>query len=100
MFTRNELTNISMTFSNLSDKINKQCEQITQLKLQIKKLQEDIEELQNSKFTLEKIKNDDSAIKFYTGFPNYSSLLAVLEYFEPKFQHVHYWQGSSSTKKK
>ena len=31
-----------------------------------------------------------------TRFPNYSSLLAVFEYVETKFEKVHYWQGPCS----
>ena len=37
------------------------------------KLEEYIEKLKAPQFSLEKIKDDDSAVRFYTGFPNFSS---------------------------
>ncbi len=47
-------------------------------------------------FSVEKLKDDDSAVKFYTGFPSYSSLAAVLEYLKPKLDNLSYWRGSKS----
>ena len=63
-------------------------------------MKEYIEKLQAPQFSLEKIKDDDSAVRFYTGFPNFSTLFVVFEYFKPKFEHVHYWQGPKSGNKK
>ena len=42
------------------------------------------------------IKHDNDAVRFYTGFPNYSSLLAVFEYVETKFEKIPYRQGPCS----
>lgn len=48
---------------------------------------------------MERIKHDPSAIKFYTGFPNYESLFSVFTYFEPKLYRIHYWNGQKSFEK-
>ena len=66
------------------------------LQKKINILKSDIEDLNKKQFSLNKIKDDDYAIKFYTGFPNYKSLITVYEYFEPKVKTMHYWQGLKS----
>ena len=42
------------------------------------------------------IKHDNDAVRFYIGFPNYSSLLSVFEYAETKFEKIHCWRGPCS----
>lgn len=49
-------------------------------------------------FSLDKIKDDDSAILFYTGFPNYTSLIAFYNFLEPKLQKMQYWKGEKLMK--
>lgn len=44
------------------------------------------EALLERQFSLDKIKDDDSAILFYTGFPNYGLLLGFYNFIEPKFK--------------
>ena len=95
-----KLASVSMSFSHLEKKINMQFQEINRLKSKVNELKEYIEKLQAPQFSLEKIKDDDFAVRFYTGFPNFSSLFAVFEYFKPKFEHVHYWQGPKSGNKK
>ena len=63
-------------------------------------LEEYIEKIEAPQFSLEKINDDESAVRFYTGFPNISSLVAVFQHLKPKFEHVHYWQGPKSGNKK
>ena len=96
----NELAAVSMSFGHFEKKVNMQFQQINRLKLKVTELEEYIEKLKAPQFSLEKIKDDDSAVRFYTGFPNFSSLFAVFQYFRPKFEHVHYWQGPKSGNKK
>ena len=36
-------------------------------------------------------KDDNSAIRFYTDFPNYKALPAFHNYFEPKVAKLQYW---------
>ena len=86
-----------MSFSHFEKKVNMQFQEINRLKLKVTELEEYIEKLQ---FSLEKIKDDYSAVLCYTGFPNFSSLFAVFQYFRPKFKHVHYCQGPKSGNKK
>ena len=50
------------------------------------------EVLLERQFSLDKIKDDDSAILFYTGFPNYRSLVGFYNFIEPKLQKMQYWK--------
>ena len=34
--------------------------------------------------------------RFYTGFPNYDSIIAVFKCLEPKAKNMHFWQGQKS----
>ena len=54
----------------------------------------ELENFKKRQFSFSKIKDDPSAVKFYTGFPNASSFEAVLDYFEPKVSQMRYWRGS------
>ena len=88
----NELAAVSMSFRHFEKKANMQFQEINRLKLKLIELTESeeyIEKLQTPQFSLDKIKDDDSVERFYIGFPNVSSLLAVFEYFKPKFEHLH-----------
>ena len=49
-------------------------------------------------FSLNKIKDDDSAILFYTGFPTYKALISFYNFIEPKLGKMQYWKGQHSTK--
>ena len=71
--------------------------QISSLMMQLEKLEVQVAELEKSRFSIDKIKDDNSATKFYTGFPNFSSLFATYEYLEPKLSRMHYWRGSKSS---
>ena len=44
-------------------------------------------------FSLDKIKDDNSAIQFYTGFPCYEALISFFKYPEPKLGKMQYWKG-------
>ena len=57
-----------------------------------------VETLRSSRFSLEKRKDDDKAVKFYTGFPNYKAHVATFQYFEHKLQHILYWRGPNFVK--
>ena len=56
------------------------------------------EVLLERQFSLDKIKDDDSAILFYTGFPNYRSLVGFYNFIEPKLQKMQYWKGEKLLK--
>ena len=57
--------------------------QVSQLKLQVSQLQGELEEARNcatcSLFRLENIKDKNELVRFYTGFPDYGTLLAFYE---------------------
>ena len=47
-------------------------------------------------FRLEDITNDDSLIRFYTGFPSYEIFLAVFDFLGPAVNKLHYWGTKAS----
>ena len=49
-------------------------------------------------FSLDKIKHDNSAILFYTGFPSYEALIGFCNYIRPKIPKIQYWKGENSLK--
>lgn len=49
--------------------------------------------LLSRQFSLDKIKDDNSAILFYTGFPSYKALVSFYNYIEPKLEKMQYWKG-------
>eukprot|EP00794_Sanderia_malayensis_P002548 gene2548-biopygen2091 len=71
-------------------------QKIDELSSQLAQLNADLSVAKKALFSNGKLQNDDSAVKFYTGFPNYSSLLSVFEYLEPKFESISYWRGPKS----
>ena len=81
------------TIKNLQLKLKKQSEKIKSLTDDILQLREDIEEYKPKIFSLDNIKDDNVAVRFYTGFENYESLIAVYNYLEPKAKNMHFWQG-------
>ena len=48
--------------------------------------------LLSRQFSLEKIKDDNSAILFYTGFPSYEALISFFKYIKPKLEKMQYWK--------
>ena len=97
--TKNELANTYHLLEHTTKKIEELSEQNQDLQEKVRKMEDDLELFKQRHFSYNIIKDDPSAVKFYTGFPNWSSLEAVYKYFEPKFQHVHYWTGPKSLEK-
>ena len=64
-------------------------EQKSQLKIAFRR----IEALQKQLFSVDRFKEDDSSMRFYTGFPNWSSFLAVFNYLNPgdEGENIAYW---------
>lgn len=84
-----------------TDSLKKQIEKLT-LKMQIASqniadLQEQIEYYEGKRFTLDKIKDDNDAISFYTGFQNYGVFNSLFNYLEVKASRLQYWRGQSDT---
>ena len=54
--------------------------------------------LLDRQFSIEKMKDDDAAILFYTGFPNYEALVSFYTYIAPKLHKMQYWKGDKKLK--
>ena len=82
------------------DNITQLLQKITLLELKLADCEEKLVEVKNEneillsrQFSLDKIKDDDSAILFYTGFPSYKALMSFFKYIEPKLEKMQYWKG-------
>ena len=58
-------------------------QQIIDQKSELEKANRHIDSLQRQLFTPERFKEDDAAIRFYTGFPNWSTFMAIFNYLDP-----------------
>ena len=54
--------------------------------------------LLDRQFSIEKIKDENVAILFYMGFPNYQALVSFYTYIEPKLHKMQYWRGDKQVK--
>ena len=78
---------------------------IALLETQLADCQEKLSEAEKEKevllgrqFSLDKIKDDNAALLFYTGFPNYEALISFYNYIEPKLSKMQYWKGENLVK--
>ena len=69
-------------------------EQKSQLQIAFRR----IEALQKQLFLVDRFKEDDSSTRFYTGFPNWSTFLAVFNYLNPgdEGENIAYWLSQSN----
>ena len=65
---------------------------------ELNKVKNENELLLGRQFSLDKIKDDDSAILFYTGFPSYQALISFYKFIEPKLGKMQYWKGQQFMK--
>ena len=82
----------------MESKIQENSTHIQELKKEVCSLNTTVQELKSKKFSLEKIKDDTNAVRFYTGFENYDELIAVFKCLEPKASRMHVWQGTDKCK--
>ena len=94
----NDLFNICNQHDHLSTKTKELSLQVDKLSKQIGDLEQQMSQLKSSLFSIDKLEKDDAAVRFYTGFQNFSSLHALFEYFQPKLDRIHYWRGPTSSK--
>ena len=87
------------------DMVQSLLERIVLLEQQVSSCEEKISRLEKEnavllerQFSLDKIKDDNAAILFYTGFPNYETLMSFYHYVEPKLQKMQYWKGEKRLK--
>ncbi|XP_065055091.1 uncharacterized protein LOC135683687 [Rhopilema esculentum] len=72
-------------------------EKVEELSQKVADLNDQLSSAKKAFFSVEKLQDDDSAVKFYTGFPSYFSFQAVFEYLKPKLENMSYWRGTKST---
>ena len=89
----NDLMKVFIDAENLKFETNELTSKISSLNGQLEQLELQLTQLKTSVFSVEKLKADNSATRFYTGFLNFSSLLATFEYLEPKVKRMRYWRG-------
>ena len=68
-------------------------EMVLKLKQQIVDLQEKYEQLEEQLFSFKNISSNDSLISFYTGLPNYHTMMALYNYLDPgaRGENINYW---------
>ena len=72
--------------------------ELADLKEKLIEVEKERDILLSRQFSLDKIKDDDSAVLFYTGFPNYGALISFYNFLEPKLKKMQYWKGEKLLK--
>ena len=69
------------------------------MKSQLEDLRQRNEQLQNQLITVERFKKNNSAVNFYTSFPNWDAFLALFRYLNPGplAENITYWLSSRQT---
>ena len=72
-------------------------QQLLEQKSQLEIAFRHIEVLQKQFFSVDRFKEDDSSVSFYTGFPNWGTFLAVFNYLNPgdEGENIAYWLGQT-----
>ena len=68
-FSFGDIIDIKESRQSIQEQLEVKEEMLINLKKKVGQLQKEIDEYKQQEFTLEKFENDNSAIKFYTGFP-------------------------------
>ena len=61
---------------------------IIDLRAKVKSLEDENSQLREKLFCVDKLKNDDSCVLFYTGFPNFDTLMDEFNYVLPKLERI------------
>ena len=72
--------------------------ELADLKEKLIEVEKERDILLSRQFSLDKIKDDDSAVLFYTGFPNYGALISFYNSIEPNLKKMQYWKGEKLLK--
>ena len=72
--------------------------EVAELRQQILELKAKLEVLQKQLFTVDRFKDDDSSVRFYTGFPNWHTMSVVYNYLNPgvEGENITYWLSQSN----
>lgn len=90
-FSFGDINDINKLTQSIHEQLEVKEEILVNLQKKVGQLQKEIDEYKQRQFTLEKFKDDNSAIQFYTGFPNYKALVAFHNYLQPKVAKLQYW---------
>lgn len=73
-------------------------EELSKLTSQLESMKRQNELLQSQLFNIERFRNNDSAINFYTGFPNWNTFMAVFKFLDPgdSGENIRYWLSSNA----
>ena len=68
-------------------------ELVSKLKEKVRDLEEKYEKLEERLFSIKNIASQDSLVAFYTGFPNYQTMMALYTYLDPgdRGENISYW---------
>ena len=72
--------------------------QLADLKEKLREVEKERDILLARQFSMDKIKDDDSAVLFYTGFPSYGALISFYNFIEPELAKMQYWKGEKLLK--
>lgn len=86
---------LSADLNRLNLQLLKKQQDIDKLRERIGQLEHEVHNFEERRFCIDRFKCDDQAIQFYTGFPNYSALMAYYNYIEPKASKLQYWRSTS-----
>ena len=72
-------------------------QELLKLTSQLENMKRHIEQLQSQLFNIERFRTNDSAINFYTGFPNWKTFMAVFKFLNPgdSGENIKYWLSSN-----
>ena len=86
-YTEIDSTHLDITIANQVSELRAHIARLEQetstLQVENKRLLETVDELLAGQFGITKFKDSDSDVNFYTGFPNYQTLLACYEFLNP-----------------
>ena len=88
----------TQTEPQVGSEVAKLMQQILELKAKLENANRRIEALQKQLFTINRFKDDDSSVRFYTGFHNWHTVSAVYNYLNPgvEGENITYWLSQSN----
>ena len=81
------------TLKNLQNQVENLESELQEASRYIESLENEIKYYESNKFTIDKIKDDNAAVMFYTGFQSYEVFESVCKYLEGKAERLQYWRG-------
>ena len=72
--------------------------ELADIKEKLIEVKEERDILLSGQFSLDKIKDDESAVLFHTGFPYYGAFISFYNFIEPKLKKMQYWKGEKLLK--